>query len=93
MAKIILLVVIFLFVCWSLYNIEGFQNPPANPSGNPSGDISDNSSKCDLMIPLYKSLQGQYDKAVITNNINIVDTTLPGLNAIKLTLEELNCKV
>ena len=89
MFKILLLLAVLAFVCWSLYNIEGFQNPPDNQSAQPSGS----GSKCDMMIPIYKGLEEKYNRAVIDNNTNLIEVTLPAVNNMKEVLKSINCIV
>ena len=96
MAKMVILVAIFAFVVWSLYTIyrtEGFQNSSESPSERPSGMPSGNASKCDMMIPVYKSLEERYNNAVNRNMTDIIDTSFEAMNSMKQLLISMNCPV
>jgi len=83
MLKICLLIIILLFVWWSVYNTyisEGFQN-----------SASGQSVQCDKSIEVYKTILTAYNKAVIDNNKITIDKIGPSLNSIKDMLTGMNC--
>jgi len=83
MWKIALLILILLFVLWSLYNInteEGFQASGTAPAPN-----------CDVLINSYKSLEERYNKAVADKNEIILTSAGPALNLMKNSLINMNC--
>jgi hypothetical protein len=76
--RLIFLIGILLFVCWSLYNVsEGFQSNPQLPENN----------NCDILKGAVNTLQKRYDKANELNekdHLNLLKTNIDNLkNSIK----------
>ena len=87
MLKTCLLIIILLFVMWSIYNLyisEGFQN-----SGSES--TSQQNSLCDQPVEMYKTVLTNYNKAVVDDNKINIDKLKPSLNAMKVFLTNMKC--
>jgi hypothetical protein len=86
MWKVGILVLILLYICWSLYTIyikEGFQ-----ASGGPAP-----MANCDVLLATYKTLEKNYNKALADNNEIALTSAAPAFNLIKNTLINMNCRL
>ena len=90
MYKIAILSIIFLFVCWLLYNInilEGFQSP----SGTTNMVYS--SSNCAIVLNSYKLLEDQYNKAIAQDNKQYIETIVSSKNTMKDIIKGMGCDI
>jgi hypothetical protein len=90
MKNAILLGIIFLFVCWSLYGLyrtEGFQDSPS------SGVNLAEETKCSIISGTYNSLRDRYDEAVASNNQAQIDKLIISMDSMKSTLDLMGCSV
>jgi len=88
MKNAIILGIIFLFVCWSLYGLyttEGFQD-----SAPPPTDLAEE-TKCNIILGTYNSLRDKYDEAVATSNQVQIDKLYTSMIAMKNTLDTIGC--
>ena len=85
MLKTCLLIIILLFVWWSVYNTytsEGFQN-----------SASGQTVECEKSIEIYKTILTTYNKAITDNNKITIDRIGPSLNTMKDMLNGMKCVV
>jgi len=90
MSKIILLVAILLFVCWSIYNLyktEGFQSPSGSPSGSPDH------TRCIVLTNAYQSILTKYKKALNDKNETLIASLSVTVESMKGSLAGMGCDV
>ena len=90
MYKIAVLSIIFLFVCWLLYNInvlEGFQT-----SSQTDNTVS-SKNECDIVVGSYKTLEFQHKKAVEQDNKPLVESSLSLMNSMKDIIKGMGCNI
>jgi hypothetical protein len=90
MYKIALLSIIFLFICWLLYNIntiEGFQSPSGTAT-TPS-----TKSECDILVNSYKLLENQYNNALEQNNKKFLESILSSKNMMMTLIKDMKCEI
>ena len=87
MYKITVLSIIFLFICWLLYNInilEGFQTTTETVSSK---------MQCDIIVGSYRTLELQHKKAVEQDNKPLIESSLSTMNSMKNIIKEMNCEI
>jgi hypothetical protein len=87
MYKIYLLSIIFLFICWLLYNIniaEGFQT---------TAEMLPNKMECDIIVASYRTLELQHKRAVDQDNKELIESSLEPMNTMKDIIKAMNCDI
>jgi hypothetical protein len=88
--KIAILSIIFLFICWLLYNInvlEGFQ------TSSETVNTPYTSEQCEILVNSYKSLEQQYNRVVENDNKELMETILSSKNSMKDIIKGMNCNI